>query len=211
MPLLPPIEGMADAVNKERVIRDRSFLGFNERINGIEVKPLTSRHILHLDEIESPFTMGGDFDAFDVISFLWIVSPKFRPLNRFSDAWTHYRFVRSVSKSAFKGETPEDALENAGQAIRDYIGESFTDGSGGNGERSISYFSWLAGSVAIVGGHFGWSEDTVLDLPIKRLLQYTRAINIIKNPEAKLFNKYSDQVRQDFINNLNAPANERRN
>lgn len=108
---------------RERYIRSVACLGLNEKICGIEVKPLTSWHVSHLRIVGSPFLTKLDCDQLielrgpalfaDVMLFLWIVSPMFEPGSRAYEMTRWDKFI-------YRGKTPEHK-----KTARDRFNEAF--------------------------------------------------------------------------------------
>lgn len=197
MPALPPIPGYAEAVQKERELRDAAFLDVPEFILGVSVKPLTLDHLIRLNAVKSPFTIGGRLSIetlpIDVCVFLWNISPEFREIadsgeQRKRDIAAHQRFVRSLRKLDFL---------KAIAAIDAYIDAAFFDAPKGT-RGGISYYSWIASLILSVSKATNWDPEKIRATPVKQLWQYLRAAS-----SAKLFNP-SDKIRADWLAKLNA-------
>jgi hypothetical protein len=200
MPALPPIPGYAEAVQKERELRNTAFLDVPEQIASVEVKPLTMDHLLILDAVKSPFTTGRQLAIetlpIDVSIFLWIVSPQFRPFSdnpeqRKKDQAVHRRFIASLRKLDFLAAMP---------AIDAYIESAFFEAPG-NKPGSISYCSWIASLTMAIAEKTNWDPERIRRTPLKQLWQYLRAVST-----KTLINPLSDKVRADWLAELNRGA-----
>lgn len=168
---LKEIPGLAEAVAQENFLRDAAFLPVCETIAGIRVLPLSFFHLNCLRVIRSPFLAGGPRNAHHIGAFLWIVSPGYSPAKKFR-RWRYLRALR------------HHAATSLVTGIRDYIAEAFSDVPGGGTGSGISYYSTAAATVDLLASQYGWSEQTILHLPVKRGWQYTKAILRRLNPSA---------------------------
>jgi hypothetical protein len=177
------------AVVKETVARDFAFLGVSEDVCGVAVRPMTLRDFIRLDGIESPFVRGGLPSPNDIVLFLWLQSKQFKPsafaLWRFSRRCRNLNYVETV------------------KAITAFIDDALMDAPGGSGKSGESFYSMAAGLVDWLASNYGWSEEAILDCPLKRLFQYVNASVKRKNPKAILFNPLSGKVRRDYLKALN--------
>lgn len=192
------IPGYAEAVKRENEIRDASFLGIEERINGVEVKPFTLRHMNALDSMRSPFLLDRKIGMEiatpqDVAIFLWNVSPQFRVIRTGWDVFTHYRFIRSLRRLKF---------DETCKAIFDYVEEAFQDSPAGSSRKSMPFASYVAHIIDWIASTYHWDDDDILDKPLKRIFQYIRCIQRRTDGKAMFFNA-SDKIRGDFLRQLN--------
>lgn len=167
---LSQVPAIREAVEKQDLVRDVSFLGLTETIGGIEVLPMSFRHVLWLELKRSPFIGHGQLTPAtlveDLAAFMKIVSP-FHPLNRRRfNGWRQRRYLRRVGQMK---------LDVALKDIRDYVGEAFMDApSGGtSGEVKASYYSTGAAWVhRLCKNYNGLNPDpgvypSAIDLPLK--------------------------------------------
>lgn len=186
------IPGLRDAVEREEFHRNTAFLGVTELIYGVEVKPLTLAHLCRLQCVGSPFLCGGEPSAEDVAVFLWAVSTGYKtraPIKR-------YFFARGLRKLAFV---------EAVKGIQGYLDEAFLDGpNGGSAGYSPSYWSGFASIVGALASEFHWSEQQIMDMPLKRVWQYLRIAQKRNNPKASFSNRISFKVRQDWLDASNS-------
>lgn len=183
---------IGEAIRRETEVRDAAFLAAPFRICGVEIAPLTGRAFIALEGLESPFLCGGRPTPADVAIFLWVLSPKFVPHNSFS----RRRFFRACRKIEF---------EQAVTEISKLVEDAFQDAPGSGGAQSPArYTSWLADLVDILASEYGWSEDSILDLPLARAFQYLRRIRVRCDPKAIMFNGKSDRAIQAAVLKLRA-------
>src|SRR5438045_9607240 len=71
------IPGFAEAVIKERLVRDAAFIGITESLGPFEVVPLTLQHWIILRLVRNPLVMDGTPSPSDVVNFLWLLSTDF--------------------------------------------------------------------------------------------------------------------------------------
>lgn len=192
-----PVTGFAEAyrraVEAETRIRESAYLDCPETICGIEVLPLSIRHLVILDYLGSPFVSGGQADAGDVAQFLWIVSPLFE----WNAKEKRDKFTRGLRRLRF---------HDANQQIADYVAAAFADAPGNSGKNEVAYVAWPAHLVHLFASEYGWDEKKVLGLPFRRAWQYWRCIAREHDPKRILFNPLSDRVKSDWLNSVNSPA-----
>ena len=178
------IPGLREAIDREQHIRDVSFIELPEVICGFDVQPLTLRHIIVLGSVGSPFVRGGYPLPVDAGAFLCVVG-NWRGFNR----WRNLKRLGKVPMM--------DAVESIGQ----YMSESFQDAPGISGVDSVSYYSFAASLIDLLAHEYGWNERDILDMPVKRLFQYVKAI-AERHGEKTFFNP-SDKVRGDWMREVN--------
>lgn len=188
------IPGLAEAIEAEQRARNLSFLPFAEPICGIEQMPLTFRRFFLLELAQSPFAVGGIAGPGDIALFLWIRSPQFKAGNDWLTRWRRRRFIRSCRNIPFV-----DALE----ACRKAVDEAFQDGPSASGKgESGAPAALLAMAVHNIATAYGWTEETILDMPISRALQYARLIQLARDPEAPAINA-SDRIVSEYLRKRN--------
>lgn len=211
--------GYAEAVARERLIRATACLGGQELICGIDVMPLTSRHIRWLAFVNSPFLLRGvsldelcakpDIDR-DIMLFLWLVSPLFksgaiRRRNRF-----YKRSFKVIGKLAVNIVVKE---------IVDYIDEAYLDAGQPSGEEK-SYYAFEVSIVTSLHRTYGlpidfwetgWLRNLVrcvtgkpspLDVPLKIFWQLQKAERRHNDPDFPLSNA-SCKVLADGLTRIN--------
>lgn len=189
--MLSSIPGYKEAVAEERNNRLFPFLGIPDEIGGIQVLPLSCRHVLLLEGCGSPFLGGaGEVDAARVRQFLWIVSPEFS--------------VEKAKREAFITENASKFTADAAIAIFDYVKRHFQDSPGSrvDGETK-SYFSWVAGVVDIFASRYGWTVEYILNLPIAIVYQLLDSHGFRTDPDYVKINP-SDGAINEHLKKLSA-------
>ncbi|MGC3961329.1 MAG: hypothetical protein QM813_26400 [Verrucomicrobiota bacterium] len=181
------IPGLGKAIERERFVRDQSFLEFAPVVCGIEIKPLTLRRFLLLSSIGSPFVEGGAADGYDIASFFIVMTGKSRGLSR-------WLLLRKIGKL-----NCEDALKE----IKAFLEESFMDSPASSGGEVVSYYSLAAGLIDFLASEYGWTENEVMDSKFVSIFQYLKAAKKRLNPSAILFNP-SDRVKGRWLEDVNA-------
>ncbi len=183
--LLDQIPGLREAIDAEQHVRDTSFLDLKESVGGFDVEPLTLRHVLLLGAVGSPFVRGGFPTATDIGVFMCIVGD-----------WRGVKKFFNLQKLGKKN------LRAISEDIIRYTEESFQDSPATSGVNGVSYYSFAASIVDLFGREYGWTERETLNVPLKRLFQYIRAISS-RNGETMFFNP-SDKVRGNWLKMVNS-------
>lgn len=189
-----------------------AFIG-HEFICGIEVLPMAYTHLQLLIATDNPFVVGGAITLDHIGLFLWCVSPEYSAVMPVYDViapWfpgfakrflrrQHRKFDERVAK-----RIGNVAYLDAVKEITDYVEEAFLDAPGGNSAsgNTIPYFSGIAATVVHVGLRLHWTEKAILRLPLKRLWQYLKAIEMETMPNPVLWNP-SDAVRRRATDEMN--------
>lgn len=167
---MPPIPGYVEAVEREEFFRAAAFLRLNERLCGLEVLPLTTRHLLWLEVIESPFVTGAPIPMAEahlhVAAFVRVVTPGF---NAFS-WWRRRLFFRNYRRGMYGEKIAADA---AVTAVKEYRDEAFGDRPARRGTHAAaaSYWSTAAGMCHELCSNYSMSIDEALDVPLKVVFQ----------------------------------------
>lgn len=185
------IPGYREAVQKERAVRSVSFIEAPEVICGLKVRPLNMRHIALLEALGNPFMMGGAPTAEDIAAFMWIVSVQFKPF----DIEARDAFIRSISFM------DASQLENE---IVQFMDEAWQDSPSGR-DGGPAPTSWAAAIVDAIASEYGWSEQDIMDVPVKRLFQYMRRIRL-RNDIKAVFIDPSDKLRAAWLESQNKTA-----
>jgi hypothetical protein len=212
------VPGLGEAVARQELVRNASFLNVTENIGGFEVLPLSVFHYTTLHTVRHPLITGRTPGPMDLVGFFWILSPGYSPQGG-RPLKAHLKRCRKFLPPAppwFKTRRAMrrwnvrtlEAMARAAQLIqaaRDYVTESFMDRSAPAGGSMPSYYSEAAGICGKLAREYGWTEDYIMRIPIKRVLQYSKEIQSFHNPKAVLFNP-SDRVTMEFQKARNAKA-----
>lgn len=175
-----------EAVQRESVIRETAFLGLPEKVGGFDLRPLSIKDFLTLSAVGSPFVVGGRIPLpGDAAVFLWHQSAEYDP----TDDSARSAFYRRVAAC------PDTVFGEIFQYLRDaMIDRPAVRGSSAGPE----YYSWAASLVSVVAGQFGWTDEYIINRPLKLLWQYAKCIRVAQNPKAVLFNS-SDKAKAEWI------------
>jgi hypothetical protein len=195
------IPGYQAALEREALVRDASFLPVTETVAGFECVPMTLRHFITLRMMRSPFLFGTTPSPEDIAAFLWLLSPAYKPGTSLRTRWNRRRLI---VKTAAKLSTATGAAKLV-HAIRDYVEDSLQDMQPIGepvGCVHVAHFSDAAAMCASFGREFGWAEEAILQMPMKRLLQYTKEMRTAHGGKTPLCNP-SDRVRSEWMETLN--------
>lgn len=181
------------AREREQFARSAAFLPVTESIGGFDVLPMTLTHLVLLRVARSPLLSGGRFPSpEDLAAFLWILSPEFTTapgparacfLKRCREEFMPVRkpWLRTSLAMVIWERKEADRLARAAgliNAARAYVDEAFMDAAPPDDKSSArkEYFESAIGICAMFGREFGWSEETTMRMPLKRILQYRKEI-----------------------------------
>lgn len=167
---IPPefqgIPGYAAAVERENKIRDAAILNLNTRICGVEIEQMTLRHWIILDGVGSPLLGNATPLPEQVMQFLWIMSPAFKPKSE----WRKFWFARRNRKIPY-GE--------AVNQIRQFVDDAFQDfRSGGDSSWEAPSAGFGAHVIYAIAVKFHWARAAILNLPLKESFQYLKLFRI---------------------------------
>jgi len=206
--LLDKIPGLkraeARAKQKEEEIRRRAFLPCCLQICGINVRALTPRHYILLDEMRSPFFHGGDALPEDVAAFLWVVSTEFlHPANEIPSK------ELKAARSAFIHRIgPKVKFAKAVKEIRAYVSDALFDAPAAGDDSSPQYASFAAHLVErfhpLPDGQFDSRGQPIpgagtLDIPFAQIFQRLRVKDAKANPDYTPPNPLSDKVVRECV------------
>lgn len=216
MSLIDEIPGYREAVRAESFNRDRAFIPVAENVCGFALRPMLFGDYLALRLICSPFLVGGEPAPSDIRALLWRMSPEYAAsdlkkrrnlMNRClaflppPEPWIKTK--RSLKRWA---EKTVKALELQGKIIlglKSYVDAACQDWPGTNSGAvdAVHYYSDGASIIAMIAREYGWSESSILALPMSRLLQYVKEIK--SQAGAKVLFNPSDIYRQRYAESLN--------
>lgn len=181
---------LREAREQESFHRACAFGVEREFICGMTVLPLAIWHVMVLDAIQSPFVGRSErCRVEDIVNFLWIVSPHYRP-NAMDRKWFWLTRCRKLKAS------------EAVKAIVAYVSEAFADGPSASND-GASYYSAAAALVDLIASQYGWSEQEILRTPLKRCFQYRKAIRYRLQPQEPQGNR-SDGIIQSWLDRANS-------
>lgn len=181
------IPGAGELITRTLNNRNAAFLDLTTTICQREVLPMTIRHWVILDGIDSPFVHGETPQPHDIPMFLWVMSRDFRP----GASWRRGRFIRSVRRFDFPAVTAR---------IMRYVEDTFLDSPPGElGDHGLPQISFAAGLVSRLAFSFHWTEAEILNIPLKRLNQYLKAVSMINDPDGAKFNPWDKLIRDGVL------------
>lgn len=217
------IPGYLEAVQQERLVRDAALLDITETVNGFELKPLTLRNYLCLRIANSPMLPPyGVPNPVELAQFLWLLSTDYcfdqqkrkRFLKRcqcFTDVPKPiFKTKRAMKRWKTRWDESISSFVKTVNACNDYMNEALQDRPAQtqhNGIPEPDYYSDMISICASFGREFGWTQEYLLNLPVKCVFQYLKEMReyyAIKNQRAALLGNPSDRFKSDYLNKLNA-------
>jgi hypothetical protein len=199
-PSLASIPGYADALKRERDVRDVGILNVNTRICGVEVRQMTLRDWLVLDAIDCELLGGNYMDMVEVVRFMWFMSPKFNPKSK----WKRWRFTRRLGRMNAK-----DLSIACEKYVRDvFIDTPMTIVSKGD-QWTAPLVSFAASIIHTLADFYGWSKNEIMGMTVKEIFQYMKLINIRRQAEIgekPILANPSDEVKMKAIAEHRAKA-----
>jgi hypothetical protein len=193
--LLAP--GYAEASERERLVRDASFLELTESVGGFELKPMSLRAYLVLRLAGCPLLYGEAPTPKQLRQFLLVLSPKWEGMRGMGvmAGWRRWRFFarcwwfmpprrpllrtrRAMRRWQRRCELRWPKAEGVIAEAVEYMAETMMDRPGrGKGGPAPSYYSDVCFWWGVLGRHgYVMTRDQVLDTPLKILFQCIREI-----------------------------------
>jgi hypothetical protein len=208
--------GYAEAVAREGLIRSAACLGLNEKICGLEVKPLTAYHIRLLGFVRSPFLLKIKAESLvskpdivdDVMKFLWIVSPMFKSGSKTTSKWWPRRSARDKFNRVF-GPVLNQKIDKVCREILEYVDEAYIDAEPPTGSDK-SFYEFEVGIADEMHEHYGYrvdfwnpmpQEKNSIHVPLKLIFQFRKrrlqnAGQIVCNQSEKLISDGLDAMNK---------------
>ena len=194
--LAPAIRAAEDSYRQESA---DAFAGVEPDIAGmVEILPLTTKMFLDLDGAGNAFfgPKGTPLTPSDLATFLWRCSP-------------YYSFGKPDSaaiRSFFNGNLYVVPYQKACNDVTAYIlrawaGMPLWKKSTGS---SSNLGHWPSRLVHMFAKEYGWGEDYILNLPLRRLWQYANRVLESKDPDYKELCNAAMRLRQEFLEQVNA-------
>jgi hypothetical protein len=179
-----------EAVEREGDIRDLAFLGQPEAISGLEVRPLTSRHVLWLQLARSPFLTNGQVE-FELVpatieQFLRIV---------ITDSIHAPADDKRIDK-LLADKVRSNGLVELVMGIKEYLDEAFIDAPTGKPGRL--YYSRVAPIASFLCETTGQNIEQALSTPLKVAFQLMKVHRQKNIPKCILFNP-SDNITSRWL------------
>ena len=181
---LPTVEipGFADAVRRERTVRESAFSGGNELVAGVEVRPFSLRHLSWLEMARNGFVVPCVFESKDemlahAVQVLYLCRPQFRPPT--SPRLSVWQMTRQSMAGSWFGARLLWRMDgdDVVREVEQWLGDAFMDAPAGSseGQPAPSYAAtqaYILDRFAEAGLPFTLNE--VLDMPMKQLWQHWR-------------------------------------
>jgi hypothetical protein len=165
------------------------FLPVNDQINGVTVRQMTLRQLVILFQVHSPVLVGGTIGPEHVGQLLWILSPQYDAENAEQ---------RRAYLEALIAQYPPQRFRLFYRAIRRYIWRHFhfdRPPRRGNGiEIAASYAAGIIHKLRRAG--HSEPDDQIMELPIARIFQYMKWIEVEENPRTPQFNALQSRCIQ---------------
>ncbi len=193
---IPNLDQADESFRSEQI---EAFASVEPDICGVvQVRPFTPRMFLELELQENGFFQRRAITPVDVAVFLWRISVAFKP----DDANLRTAFHHAIAFMPLQ-ETAEDILR--------YIARSWKAmPSWNSGKGRTSAGVWPARLVHMFGSEYGWSEEYVLDMPFRRLWQYSHRVMEENNPDYKQKNPLNQELRRQWLLKQQAEADARK-
>ena len=207
------IPGYREAVQRERFVRDTAFMPVTETVAGFELRPLSLRDWMLLRISRNALVTGDTPTPRDLSRFLWLLSPGYGP-HAFLAYWRFARRCRCFTPPAppllatgkrmmrWHGRTLAAVTAGAEvvSAVRAYLKETLQDAPrGGSGGCHTQYWGDGCEITGALANAYGWGEDYIMDMPLKRVFQHLKRIQAHQEGErAPMFNP-SDDVKADWL------------
>lgn len=189
------VEGLPEAIRDENFDWNIPFLDLNENICGFPARPFSTRHVIWLSTVKSPFLHRCKSEMFYGLPelshhcqrFLWIVSPQFQ---------TRY-FLSFKRKRTFKKVNRAFDMKMVDEIVN-YIDRAFADSTRPNSRPS--FCSVAASNVHRLCKNYGWSMATALDCPIQVMFQL---VQCMREDRGEVLKKRSDELIADWLEKEN--------
>jgi hypothetical protein len=211
MVALPTVEipGYADALRREHAVRTGAFLGGNEVLCGVEVRPLSLRTLVRLEVAQNGFVVPCRFDnngeaIAHALQVIWFCRPKFDSTFGVGSRWRMIREGIAMTTFILRMVTTHwrDRLKIAHE-VKAWIRDAFMDAPKGDGKQLANRPSFAAYPAHIIDTLHGYgikaSMDEIMDMPLKQLWQHWRVAVKRENPKYPLVNP-SDELAVAAIN-----------
>jgi hypothetical protein len=176
------VPGLREQRAKERLNRSIAFAGLAHTLCGVEVRPLTPGSRLKLQLLGNGFAVPGVAPlAGDVFQFLWVLSPRWLPL----EGWR--RFQSESRQRRLRKHVRALDLEAATREILEFMAAQLQDmPDGSTGDEGMDFAPWVHWAAFDAGFwlnvHGGFTLETFMSTPYLVLQQLFRVWQI-NNPE----------------------------
>jgi len=176
------IPGYREAVKHESEVRDAAWLNGNEIVAGVEVRPMNLRTVILLERARNGFLVPCRFDngqevVAHAIQVLYFSRPEFRApslsdlgfLSQLFESVRRQRFIERVVRSA--------DYDKLVREVREWLDDAFMDCPSGSKD-TVSSASHASSPAYVfdmmAAGGYGYTQDEIIDMPLRRLWQLMR-------------------------------------
>lgn len=191
------IPGLSEAYERERRLREEVYLGLPHFVCGIPLRQITPRIFALLLHIRTPFIGGGEVTDAAIGQFLWACHRDFTPPRK--------RWLRNpnAARDKFMASLAEKDFDDLEDGIDAFLDATFLDSPQGGRNDDTPYVcgvAWMEYRMAL--DPFRWDSERTLDTPLRRIYQLVRCHDSAHG--VPLFNRFSDDVKQDWMKDFNA-------
>ncbi len=130
--------------------------------------PLTLRAVVDLTLAENAFIAGGQPTPGDIVAVVWRLHPLYKNASSSERSELRTALLKHLSLRDFQKTV---------LAVKDFIEKSFEDSDLTPSARGkLPTHSFAATYIDFFAKEYGWSADTILDMPMVALFQLRRAI-----------------------------------
>lgn len=186
---------------REEARREQAFLDLPYLVAGEPLRAMTPRDLLILNGVESPFVCAGEMSPAHVAMFFWAMHRD----NEGRQNWAE----RRARNALLKRMAPRQYEELVAAGI-DYVQEIFMDAPKSSIDadtRRPLGTCFLAPLVMNIALETGWSQDEIINTPLPRLFQYTKALRARNLGKEFVDSSPSDRLTGDFLAELNTLRN----
>lgn len=182
---LPELFAVRARANIRRAV---AFTDLPLKILGVRLRPVTVRSWSMLVAMDSPFARGGRVEGWQVLDFLWIHSPYYRPTSawawRLVKAWALAPAVARLARPGHRllglGRDRDwtlAALALAQVEIQDLVADAFADAPPRKASDSAPPIATLeAFLVHEFASEYGWAAEVTAALPLARAIQLHKCL-----------------------------------
>lgn len=175
------------AVERETVRRESAFLGLPEKVGPFLLRPFTALDYTTLHMLGSPMVTGKQPEPADVWQMMWHQSVTYSPRSRVRRWFHQWLFIH---------HRPYSELYTG---AHEYIANATIEFASSRGKSGKAYYSWLASVVDMMSSEYGWSRDSIVNMPMCELGQYVKAARKRHDPKAIMFNESDSLWRKAIL------------
>jgi len=186
-------ERIADAAAFEKRLRLEAVIGVEQDIGGLKLRQISIRDILHLEFSENRLVCEETPELDDLVALVFMISK-----DRY---YFKTRYVRKVAKLLRENEDVKSELIC-------YFSAAFNDmpAFGSSNKAAKDDFDSSVSTISLVDSlayNYGWSIESILDLPLATVLQLLQRITSRNlGDKYSLRNGITQQAKADELKRL---------